>query len=197
MDQVLTNEEIIAFLDDVVEETVFQFNERYGEEQEVNEDLENYILAFGLITIYGYSRLFRDKTIPRNIKDMVLEGFDKSYKGIQATTQKDLLELRKRLGRDPLSAEIDAFRTKRIAQIKEGLFDGAYNPTEAILAMDSGYRFVACTNTPPRVRPTHQANDRRFWRLGTYAPWHDYNCKCRYSYFQTRREAEEAGFEPL
>lgn len=196
-EEIISNEELLQLIDDVAQETLTIFEDEYGEEVEFTSDMEEYLLALAVITLFGWQALKKDRTVPGDIKEILLEQFPKDYAGARAQTVKEFNELQKKLGRPPLAQDINNFRLQRLAKIQEGLVDNTYNEIQYLSALDNGYQYVGAVNTPPNVRPSHQTNNRRYWRVGTYAPWHDYNCKCRYVYFKSITEAEEAGYSRL
>ena len=58
------------------------------------------------------------------------------------------------------------------------------------------FKYVASkTKRDARVRAKHRKHDQKYWSLSSgYQPWFDFNCRCTYIYFQTKREAELAGY---
>lgn len=197
-DQVLTNEEFLALLEQIASETTTEYNLKYQSDKTIDEETILYLLAFGVVVLFGYNALKGRTDVRKDIKDRVLGSFPKDYKGIKETSKQELNDLIKKLGRQPTAKELEQFRKQRIEKIVDGAYYSTRNELERIYAEQDGLSIVgAITVGDNRVRDEHRDNDQRYWRAETYQPWTDYNCRCTYVYFGSPKEAREAGFRAL
>jgi hypothetical protein len=195
---ILTNEEFIALLEESAQESITEFNALYGTNRTIDDDTMDYLLAFAVVSLFGYNALFARTDIAQPIKNDVLRQFDKEYKGINATTQRELENLAKKLTEEELENQMDGFRARRTKEITDGVYFTTKNELQSVMAEDEGLVFVgAITVGDERVRKSHRPNDGKYWRASRYQPWRDYGCRCVYSWFRTAKEAREAGFTAL
>lgn len=195
-DPILTNEEFTALLEESAIEAINEFNAIYGTNRTLDEETLFYLTAFAVVSLYGYKVLSARADIPNDTKQQVLDQFPKDYEGINATSREQFRNLAKELSQEELNKQLEDFRARRAQEIADGIYYTTRNELQAQLAQNEGFSFVGAVSVgDSRVRPEHVENNGKFWKASTYQPWHDYNCRCIYSYFRTAEEARKNGFE--
>lgn len=198
MQEIITNQQLIDLVEASAREAVQEYNIMYGTDYSINEEIIDLLLAFTIISIYGYQALVARQDIPQDIKQQVLDRFKPDYKGIENTTREQIDNLVASKGRDLLQDELDILYKNRNQTIIEGAYYGISNQLMALLAEEDGRIYVGgVTVGDLRVREQHQQHDDKYWLASRYQPWYDYNCRCTYIFFKSRKEAEQAGFTRL
>jgi hypothetical protein len=219
----MTNQEIIDSVLEVGDETLSEYETQYQTPEET--DTYNYFLiGFILILLYGSRRLKRptiylDPTVKKQIlknnpnlaklfkgntlkmdktaKDTLLSIFGTDYRGVRYTTNNRLEALKKELKKKKLSLEdLKKFNKERNKQLRDANDNIIYQNGTALLAEVDGLGYVsAITRRDGRVRPSHKAHDGKYWKVGSYSPWNDYNCRCTYTFYNKKSEIK--GFSNL
>lgn len=183
----------------IARKTISVYNKIYNESVDVNSDLfKELVAAYTLISLYGWKGV--EKTYSDPVMFILRKVFPVGYEGANKTTVTRLNALKTRVEEDEADVnDVTQFRSTRVKEIIEGSSISLFQSITALAAMQTDrYKYVgAITREDNRVRPKHVRHNRKYWPVGSYSPWFDYGCRCRYFYFKTVKEAVRAGFTEL
>lgn len=204
----LNKDGLLSIAEDFYNQAMLDYTSTWNEEpdKETKNWLRDYMTALVILTLFGWDQANFDGLDDRAVNLLKQQNsmtdsteVDKSYSGVDQTTERILENEVAKVDGNALALDIDKMAKNRAEVLFEALAIGLYQTIVSQLSITAGYNFARLqTQRDNRVRPRHRLHDGKIVNLDEYNPLRDFGCRCFITErFRTLEEAMAAGYQEI